>query len=160
MRGKNCPQNAYSYIQTICRVLNNMLAKQLKNLDIQNFWGWGKEEMFIKHSSSWNSQENVLVFSANAADIPCTVIVYELSEHSRGKSIPWSESCTLEDKNFLWLDKPMALETVFVGWFIKHIQCEMSFVYDLPWLLEMRHDFMFSLQIWWWLRVFWTFPSF
>lgn len=29
-RGKNCPQNAYSYIQTICRLLNNMLAKQLK----------------------------------------------------------------------------------------------------------------------------------
>lgn len=68
------------------------------------------------------------------------------------------EIYTLKDKNFLWLGKPVALGTVhnLLADLLKHSQCEISSVCDLPWHLEMRHDFMFSLQIWWWL---WFFES-
>lgn len=52
VRGKNCPQNAYSCIQTICRVLNNMFAKQLKEFVHSKLQRVGEGGNSIKHSGS------------------------------------------------------------------------------------------------------------
>lgn len=50
-RGKNSPQNAYSYIQTICRVLNNMLAKQLQEFAHSKLMRVGEGGKF--HKTQW-----------------------------------------------------------------------------------------------------------
>lgn len=72
------------------------------------------------------------------------------------------EIYTLEDKKIVWFDKPMDLETVhnLLADLLKHSQCEISFVCDVPWA--------FGDEAWFYVQpanlivvvVFWKFPSF
>lgn len=49
MQEKNCQQNACSYTQNICRILNNALSKQLKEFEYSKLLREEEENNFIKH---------------------------------------------------------------------------------------------------------------